>query len=136
MPEATIKARLTAIRDAAHETHLYEFRRLDGAHWPAAAPGAHIDVHLPGGLMRQYSLVHAGEAPTAYVVGVKRDRASRGGSRHMHDKLRVGAELEIGGPRNNFPLNENAAHTALVAGGIGITPIMCMVERLEKLGQR
>lgn len=135
MADATTKARLTAIRYAAHETNLYEFTRLDGARWPSAAPGAHIDLHLPNGMMRQYSLVHAGETPETYVVGIRRDRASRGGSTFIHDKLRVGAELAIGGPRNNFPLDENAAHSVLVAGGIGITPIMCMLERLEALGR-
>ncbi len=135
MPEGLIKARLTAIRYAARETNLYEFSRLDGAAWPAAAPGAHVDLHLPGGLTRQYSLVRAGDAPRTYVVGVKRDRASRGGSIYMHDQLRVGMEIEIGGPRNNFPLNEGAALTILFAGGIGVTPIMCMIERLEQLGR-
>ena len=135
MPEGLIKARLTAIRYAAHETSLYEFRRLDDKAWPAAAPGAHIDLHLPNGMMRQYSLVHAGDAPEIYTVGIKRDRSSRGGSIFVHDQLRVGAEIDIGGPRNNFPLNETAARSILFAGGIGITPIMCMIERLEKLGR-
>ena len=135
MPDDLVRARLTAIRYAAHETNLYEFRRLDGGRWPSAAPGAHIDLHLPNGIMRQYSLVHAGPEPEVYVVGVKRDRASRGGSSFMHDKLQVGAQLTIGGPRNNFPLVESAPLTALFAGGIGITPIMCMIERLEALGR-
>ncbi len=135
MPDGLMKARLTAIRYAAHETNLYEFRRLDGGRWPSATPGAHIDLHLPNGMMRQYSLVHAGDAPEVYVVGVKRDRTSRGGSKFMHEQLRVGEELDIGGPRNNFPLNETATNSILFAGGIGITPIMCMIERLETLGR-
>ena len=127
--------RLTGIRYAAQDIHLYEFRRPDGAMLPVAEPGAHIDLHLPTGLMRQYSLVTADGDPTAYVVGIKRDRTGRGGSIYAHDQLRVGQNLEIGGPRNNFPLTEDAAHTVLIAGGIGITPIWCMAQRLAKLGR-
>lgn len=132
---ATIDMRLTAIRYAAQDTNLYEFRRPDGVPLPATEPGAHIDVNLPNGMMRQYSLVTADGDPCAYVVGIKRDRASRGGSIFIHDHLRVGQIVAIGGPRNNFPLKEDAAHTVLVAGGIGITPIWCMAQRLKKLGR-
>jgi ferredoxin-NADP reductase len=127
--------RLTAIRYAAQDTNLYEFRRPDGAALPGVAPGAHIDLHLPNGMTRQYSLVTADGDPSAFVVGIKRDRASRGGSIFVHDKLRVGEIIPVGGPRNNFPLNEDAAHSVLIAGGIGITPIWCMAQRLEKLGR-
>ena len=127
--------RLTAIRYAAQDTNLYEFRRVDGASLPPVEPGAHIDLILPNGMMRQYSLVTAEGDPAAYVVGIKRDRASRGGSVFIHDKLRVGQVIPVGGPRNNFPLDENAAHSVLIAGGIGITPIWCMAQRLKKLGR-
>ncbi|HEY8578257.1 MAG TPA: PDR/VanB family oxidoreductase [Beijerinckiaceae bacterium] len=130
-----VDMRLTAIRYAAQDTNLYEFRRPDGAALPGAEPGAHIDLHLANGMMRQYSLVTADGDPTAYVVGIKRDRASRGGSIYIHDQLRVGQTLKIGGPRNNFPLKEDAAHTVLIAGGIGITPIWCMAQRLQKRGR-
>ena len=126
--------RLTAIRYAAHETNLYEFRRLDGAPMAPVEPGAHIDIHLPNGMMRQYSLTTADGDANAYVVGIKRDRASRGGSKYIHDSLPVGTVLKIGGPRNNFPLEEKAPHTVLLAGGIGITPIWCMAQRLIKQG--
>ena len=135
MTTTTADMRLTAIRYAAHDTNLYEFRRTDGAALPPVEPGAHIDLNLPNGMMRQYSLVTAEGDPAAYVVGVKRDRASRGGSIFIHDHLRVGQVLAIGGPRNHFPLKEDAAHTVLVAGGIGITPIWCMAQRLKKLGR-
>lgn len=135
MTGATIALRLTDIRYAAQDINLYEFRRPDGAALAPAEPGAHIDVHLPTGIMRQYSLVTADGDPAAYVVGIKRDRTSRGGSIYAHDRLRVGQSLEIGGPRNHFPLKEDAAHTVLLAGGIGITPIWCMAQRLAKLGR-
>lgn len=131
---APFDVRLTAIRYAAQDTNLYEFRRLDGAPMPPIAPGAHIDIHLPNGMMRQYSLTTAEGDPNAYVVGIKKDRASRGGSKFIHDQLKVGTVLQLGGPRNNFPLDEKASHTVLLAGGIGITPIWCMAQRLQKLG--
>jgi tetrachlorobenzoquinone reductase len=131
----TIPMRVTAIRYAAQDTNLYEFRRPDGAVLPPVQPGCHIDIHLPSGMLRQYSLVTADGDPAAYVIGVKRDRLSRGGSSFIHDRLRVGQIVEIGGPRNNFPLNEDAGHTVLIAGGIGITPIWCMAQRLAKLGR-
>ncbi|MEA3131064.1 MAG: tetrachlorobenzoquinone reductase, partial [Paraburkholderia sp.] len=114
---ATIEMRLTSIRYAADDINLYEMRRPDNAALPAAGPGAHIDVHLPNGIMRQYSLVTADGDPRAYVIGIKRDRASRGGSIFIHDRLRVGQKLTVGGPRNNFPLLESVEHTVLVAGG-------------------
>jgi ferredoxin-NADP reductase len=135
MTTETIPLRLTGIRYAATDINLYEFRHPDGRALPPATPGAHVDLHLPTGLLRQYSLVTVDRDPRAYVVGVKRDRDSRGGSSHIHDRLRVGQMLEVGGPRNNFPLIEDAAHTVLIAGGIGITPIWCMAQRLIRLGR-
>jgi tetrachlorobenzoquinone reductase len=133
--DGLIDVRLTAIRYAARDTNLYEFVPLDGKPLPGYEPGAHIDVHLPNGIVRQYSLLEAEPDPTRYVIGVKRDPASRGGSRYVHDELRVGKSLRISAPRNNFSLVEDASHVVLFAGGIGITPIWCMVQRLEKLGR-
>jgi ferredoxin-NADP reductase len=69
------------------------------------------------------------------VIGVLKDRASRGGSRCVHDQLRVGMKLPISAPRNNFKLHEDAGRTVLVAGGIGVTPILCMGRRLQQLGR-
>ncbi len=134
--EPLIDVRLTDIRFAARDTNLYEFRQVDGEALPAYDPGAHIDLHLPNGLVRQYSLtVPETEPPQRYVVGIKRDPASRGGSRYVHDELHVGKTLKISQPRNHFALKEDAPHVVLIAGGIGITPIWCMVQRLEQLGK-
>jgi ferredoxin-NADP reductase len=130
----TIDMRLTAIRYEAHETHSFEFTPLDGRTLPPVEPGAHIDIHLPNGMMRQYSLVTAEGARKSYVVGIKKDRASRGGSKYIHEQLHVGEIVKIGGPRNNFPLDETASHSVLIAGGIGITPIWCMAQRLIARG--
>jgi hypothetical protein len=132
---ATIAMRLTRISYAAERVHLYEFRPVSGAPVPRFTAGAHVDLHLPNGLVRQYSIANAEEQGDRYVLGVKRETAGRGGSRFMHDELRVGAVLAVGGPRNNFPLVEAAAHSVLIAGGIGVTPIVSMVARLRSLGR-
>src|SRR4051812_12926988 len=87
--------RLTAIRYAADLTHLYELEAVNGGLLPAFAPGAHIDIDLPNGMTRQYSLCNESLDSRRYVVGVKLDRNSRGGSRYMHEELRVGTELRI-----------------------------------------
>jgi ferredoxin-NADP reductase len=134
-PGEPIEVRLVGIRFAARDTHLFEVRSLNGAPLPDYQAGAHIDVHMPSGTMRQYSLIHPHSDPARYVIGVKRDPKSRGGSSFMHDGLRVGTTLTIGAPRNNFPLAEDADHTVLIAGGIGITPIWCMWQRLKSIGR-
>jgi len=134
-PDELIDVRLTAIRYAARDTNLYEFQRPDGRPLPDYKPGAHVDLHLPNGLIRNYSLIVARPDPGVYTFGIKRDPASRGGSRYIHDELRVGKTLKISMPRSNFPLEEDAKHTILLAGGIGITPIWCMVQRLQELGR-
>jgi ferredoxin-NADP reductase len=127
--------RVSAIRYAARDTLLFELSREDWGILPEATAGAHIDVTLPNDIMRQYSLIHAGNDLRGYTVGVKRDPASRGGSSYMHEALRVGQLLEVNGPRNSFPLKEDAPHSVMIAGGIGITPIWCMIQRLAELGQ-
>jgi ferredoxin-NADP reductase len=134
-PKGLIDVRLTDIRFAAKDTNLYEFRRPDGAPLPSYQPGAHVDMLLPNGMVRQYSLIVPDPHPECYVFGIKRDAASRGGSRYIHDELHAGASLQISAPRNNFPLLEDAEHVVLFAGGIGITPIWCMVQRLGVLGR-
>ncbi|MFE0018648.1 PDR/VanB family oxidoreductase [Mesorhizobium sp. NPDC059054] len=97
-------------------------------------PGAHIDLHLPNGLVRQYSLINS-RASETLEVAVNLDPQSRGGSICVHKDLRQGDRIEIGQPRNHFPLNETAAHSVFIAGGIGVTPIFAMVERLAELGR-
>jgi ferredoxin-NADP reductase len=128
-----IDARLTEITPAARDTNLYTFRRVDGAPLPPYKPGAHIDLHLANGMIRQFSLCAPNSDPASYVVGIKRDAASRGGSSYIFEQMRVGDALKISAPRNNFPLVEDADHVVLVAGGIGITPIWCMAQELTAL---
>jgi vanillate O-demethylase ferredoxin subunit len=127
--------RLTAITYAAEHVHLFEFRPVSGEPVPRFTAGAHVDLRLPNGFVRQYSIANGEEECHRYLLGVKREAAGRGGSRLLHDELRVGMVLEVGRPRNNFPLVESAAHSVLIAGGIGVTPILSMVARLRSLGR-
>ncbi|AZY51551.1 PDR/VanB family oxidoreductase [Bordetella avium] len=129
-----LELRVQAIRYAARDIHLVELVHPDGAELPAATPGAHIDLYLGQGLVRSYSLVEPGAHPRSYLLGVKREAASRGGSRYVHEQLRVGTTLTVSAPRNHFPLAEHARHSILIAGGIGITPIWCMAQQLEAVG--
>lgn len=108
-----------------------ELAAPDGTALPAFEAGSHIDLHLGNGVVRSYSLLNSPTEQHRYVVGVLNDRNSRGGSRYVHEQLRVGATLTISVPRNNFPLDESAAHSVLIAGGIGITPISCMLNHLR-----
>lgn len=133
---APLQALVVQQRHEARDVLSLELRPARAAdRFPAAAPGAHIDLHLAPGLVRSYSLVQAGTADR-YTVAVLKDRASRGGSRHVHERLRVGQVIPIGAPRNHFPLHEDAPASVLVAGGIGITPVYAMLQRLAQLGRR
>lgn len=96
---------------------------------PPFEAGAHIDVEVGGGVIRQYSLCNAPGETHRYLIGVLKDPASRGGSRAMHESLAVASVLHISAPRNLFALAP-AAHTILVGGGIGITPLLAMAECL------
>jgi tetrachlorobenzoquinone reductase len=132
-PDDTLEMRLTAIMFGATRTNLFEFRPLHGE-VPRFTAGAHVDVYLPNGTIRQYSIASSTDDRARYLLGVKLETQGRGGSRCMHDELRVGQVLKIGLPRNNFPLIEDAALSIFIAGGIGITPIKCMIDRLKANG--
>ncbi len=110
----------------------FELVAPQGVTLPEHAAGAHVDLHLPGGLIRQYSLTNAWDG-RRQVVAVGRDRGSRGGSRWLHEVARPGMRLEVSAPRNSFPLVDEAPFTALFAGGIGITPIFAMASWLSLL---
>ena len=105
---------------------------LDGSRLPAWTPGAHIDVRLPSGLVRQYSLNGDYRDLSSYRIGVLNDPASRGGSAEFHRDVTVGSQLRIRPPRNRFEL-ELAGRYVFIAGGIGITPILPMIAHVEEL---
>lgn len=109
----------------------------DAAALPPYEPGAHLDLQLAPGLVRSYSLIdgNPGPAPRRYRVAVALDARTRGGSRHVHERLRVGEVLPANAPRNRFALVEDSPFTQFVAGGIGITPLRAMAERLQALGR-
>lgn len=130
----SLQARLHCVEWLATGIHGFDLRPADGAVWPPAAPGSHIDLHLPNGLTRSYSLVNAPGEAGRYRVAVQRDAAGKGGSRCVHDQLKVGEVLRISAPRNHFPLRDDAAVSVLIAGGIGITPIWAMAQQLAATG--
>ncbi len=101
---------------------------------PAFSAGSHVDVQLQGGITRQYSLCNDPKETHRYLIGVLRDPASRGGSLAVHDSVQEGDLLQISAPKNHFPLAHDAKQHLLLAGGIGVTPILCMAERLAITG--
>lgn len=107
----------------------------DGWQLPPFTAGAHIDVHLPGGLVRQYSLCGDPFENRHYELGVLDEPAGRGGSRAFHTAVERGAVLSVSLPRNHFPLAADADRHVFVAGGIGITPFLSMIPVLERQGE-
>jgi ferredoxin-NADP reductase len=112
---------------------VYEFVAADGGDLPNFVPGAHIQLHLPSGLSRSYSLANASSERHRYVIAVQRESEGRGASVWMHDQLEVGQVIQASSPVQNFGLNESGFESILIAGGIGITPILSMIERLDAL---
>jgi tetrachlorobenzoquinone reductase len=115
------------VRAEARDVVTLELRAAGGGQLPPFEPGAHLDVHLPNGLVRQYSLTNDWRERDRYVIGVGRAADSRGGSDFVHSSVRAGVPLKISAPRNNFPLDPDAGSFLFIAGGIGVTPIMAMV---------
>lgn len=114
----------------AEDTYSYELVSADGTALPGFAAGAHIDVHVPGGYIRQYSLCNDAVETHRYRIAVLKEQASRGGSAAMVDSVVQGDTLQIGAPRLLFPLQTGAPSSLLFAGGIGITPILSMAAHL------
>jgi vanillate O-demethylase ferredoxin subunit len=118
----------------AEDIYSFELRRVDDAPLPPFSAGAHVDVSIRDGLTRQYSLSNHPEEQHRYLIGVLRDPASRGGSVALVDNVKEGDHIHISEPRNHFPLAHEAKRSLLFAGGIGVTPILCMAERLAHVG--
>jgi ferredoxin-NADP reductase len=124
---------VVARRDEAEGVVGVQFALPSGERLPAWSPGAHIDVLLPGGLTRQYSLCGDPADRERWRIGVLREAAGRGGSRWIADELSEGTTLRVRGPRNNFPLQQAERHV-FVAGGIGITPLLPMIRAVAAAG--
>ena len=112
----------------------YELVDPDGGELPPFDAGAHIDVHLPDGVVRQYSISSDPAERHHYVIGVLRDEQGRGGSKAVHATLHVQDVVRVSAPRNNFRLHDGARKVLLVAGGIGVTPLKSMAHALERAG--
>ncbi|MBP1203459.1 vanillate O-demethylase ferredoxin subunit [Duganella sp. 1411] len=128
-----LKVRVERRASEAEDICSYELVSADGSPLPAFSAGSHIDVHVGPGLVRQYSLCNPPHETHRYLIGVLRDPASRGGSQGMHENIHSGATLTISAPKNHFPLVE-AKRSLLLAGGIGVTPILAMAEALSAQG--
>ena len=125
---ATLRVRVSKKTVEARDICSFELLPADGHTLPAFSAGSHIDIEVAG-LTRQYSLCNDPAESDRYLIAVLRDTNSRGGSKAMH-ALRVGDVLSISAPRNHFQLRREARRSLLLAGGIGVTPILCMAEQL------
>jgi ferredoxin-NADP reductase len=128
-----IEVQVTGMRLEAEGVISLELRAVDRAPLPEWSPGAHIDLLLPSGLVRQYSLCGDPLDRSHLRIGVLLEAKGRGGSREVHEQLRVGQRVAIRGPRNAFPL-ERGKRYLFVAGGIGITPILAMAREAQRAG--
>ncbi|MPQ98837.1 2Fe-2S iron-sulfur cluster binding domain-containing protein [Modestobacter sp. I12A-02628] len=131
--EVDLRLRVARRTTGAEGVAVLELRDPSGADLPGWAPGAHVDLLLPGGLTRQYSLCGDPADRSSWQLGVLREPAGRGGSAYVHDELLEGTEVDVRGPRNNFPLVPSPRYV-FIAGGIGITPIIPMAAAAEQAG--
>ncbi|WP_210257482.1 PDR/VanB family oxidoreductase [Chelativorans sp. ZYF759] len=130
-----IAAKVVSRRPLTPSITEFTLVREGGGALPPYDAGSHITVRTPAGPVRRYSLVGAGDpSPESYVIAVKREHESRGGSQSMHDDVSEGTVLEIEPPKNEFPLKQ-AQKYLLIAGGIGVTPIYSMARHLEEQGK-
>lgn len=131
----SLSMRVAAIELVAQTIRAVELVSVDGTPLPPFTAGAHINLKLPGDLSRSYSLTNGPQTRDRYTIAVNRDAASRGGSAYIAEQLKVGDVLAVDPPHNTFPLVEDAELSAFFAGGIGVTPILAMIRRLEALGR-
>jgi len=131
----TMLVTIAARRELAQGIVSLELRAMGDATLPRFEAGAHIDVFVRPDLVRQYSLCNDPADNTQYRLAVLLEANSRGGSSEIHRAFAEGQTICIGLPRNNFPLEESAPHSLLLAGGIGITPLLAMARRLDRIGR-
>jgi ferredoxin-NADP reductase len=134
-PRLIMKLTVTAARKEQGDVLVIELKHPRKPLLPPFEPGSHVDVHLPDGKVRQYSLCGDPEDPTRYTIAVKREAEGRGGSAWIHEAVAAGATLPVSAPRNHFPLRPGEGPTLLLAGGIGITPILAMARVLSRQGK-
>lgn len=134
-PRSLITLRVARAKHVTPRVRLIEFTSFDGVPLPGFTAGAHIDVELGNEDERSYSLLDDQGETGRYTIAVLREEDGRGGSKWMHDVLSVGDVIRAAPPENDFRLSEAGDHHILIAGGIGITPILPMAARLRDLGR-
>lgn len=130
-----LEARVQSVMEVASDIRCFEFVPANDVAWPAFPAGSHIDVRVGEDRIRQYSLCNAPADENKYVIAVKHDPHGRGGSHYIHTKVKPGDSIEISAPRNNFPLRDEFSDYVLIAGGIGVTPLLAMAHELHASGK-
>jgi len=130
-----MKMNVEEARADTNEVTVYTLRHPWRRNLPSPEPGAHVDLRLPDGRARQYSLCGDPSDDSRYRIAVKREDDGRGASRWIHANLKVGAVAHVSTPRNNFPLVADARRHVFIAGGIGITPFVAMTQRVVRRGE-
>jgi tetrachlorobenzoquinone reductase len=133
--DKTIEVLIKSITYEADDVISLDLRPVGARTLPAFTAGAHIELQLRNGLPRSYSLANPQHERHRYCVAVQKEPTGRGGSRFIHETLRAGDTLLVRPPRNNFALVDSSECSVLIAGGIGITPIWCMMQRLVESGR-
>lgn len=133
-PITTIKTVVAGIEEAGAGIKLFTLADPDQWELPPFKPGAHIDLHLPNGLVRTYSLCNEPADNARYVIAVKREADGRGGSRALHDEVGPGDVIGVSLPRGGFEPGADITRHVFVAGGIGVTPFLSMVRHLTRMG--
>jgi phthalate 4,5-dioxygenase reductase subunit len=131
-----MRLRIARCEKAAADIHLFELRDPAAGALPGFTAGAHLTIRSPNGSLRKYSLCNDPAERDRYVIGVKRDPAGRGGSVDLVDHTKAGDTVEASAPHNAFELAPRAQSFILIAGGIGITPILSMARSLNREGRR
>jgi len=131
----TFKVKVKNIKQEVEEIKSFILVNQNGNALPAFSAGAHIDIHTPSGIIRQYSLCNGPDEKDHYMLAIKKEPESRGGSKFMHEVVQEGDVLTISAPRNNFKLKDDADKYLLLAGGIGVTPILSMAKQLLAEGK-
>lgn len=129
-----MKMRVVDMHDAASDVRMFVLRHATRTTLPVPEPGAHVDVRLPDGKIRQYSLCGDPDDASQYVIAVKREPEGRGGSLWLYDCVKKDDNLHVSAPRNHFELVRGAARYVLIAGGIGVTSMLAMARKLQRQG--
>ncbi|MEN8131559.1 MAG: pyridoxamine 5'-phosphate oxidase family protein [Pseudomonadota bacterium] len=136
---STLSLRVERIQREAEHIKSFRLRALDGGLLPEFQPGSHLQVkvQLPDSSQaeRHYSLLSDPNDRTQYEIGILAEPGGRGGSLYLHEQIHEGDVIESRGPKNEFSMAGSASHSVLIAGGIGITPILSMLQRLASKGQ-